>query len=82
MGKMTKSILQTLKEKHNKTEKENKEMKTTKILNTIKDITLITLIAGLVAFYGGMKYQEHQTSLVKSEAAGIVKSVKVEVSKE
>lgn len=78
MGK----ILNEVTEKHNQTKKENKDMKTIKILNTVKDITLIALIAGLIAFYGGMKYQEHQTSLVKSEAAGIVKSVKVEVSKE
>ena len=63
--------------------KQNKE-KTMKKLNieTIKTIIITILITGIIAFIGGMQYQKNQTEQVKTEAATIVKSVKVEVSKQ
>ena len=51
-------------------------------IETIKTIVITILITGMIAFIGGMKYQKSQTEQVKSEAATIVKNVKVEVSKQ
>jgi predicted negative regulator of RcsB-dependent stress response len=61
-----------------------KKKKTMKKLNieTIKTIIITILITAIVAFIGGMQYQKRQTEQVKTEAATIVKSVKVEVSKQ
>ena len=64
--------------------KENKKGEKMKKLNieTIKTIVITILITGMIAFIGGMQYQKSQTEQVKSEAATIVKNVKVEVSKQ
>ena len=64
--------------------KENKKEKKMKKLNieTIKTIIITILITGIIAFIGGMQYQKNQTEQVKTEAATIVKNVKVEVSKQ
>lgn len=51
-------------------------------IETIKTIIITILITGIVAFIGGMYYQKNQTEQVKTEAATIVKNVKVEVSKQ
>ena len=51
-------------------------------VETIKTIVITILITAIIAFVGGMKYQKSQTEQVKSEAATIVKNVKVEVSKQ
>nr|DAQ73348.1 MAG TPA: hypothetical protein [Caudoviricetes sp.] len=51
-------------------------------IETIKTIVITILITGMIAFIGGMQYQKSQTEQVKSEAATIVKNVKVEVSKQ
>ena len=64
--------------------KENKKGEKMKKLNieTIKTIVITILVTGMIAFIGGMQYQKSQTEQVKSEAATIVKNVKVEVSKQ
>ena len=61
-----------------------KRRKTMKKFNieTIKTIIITILITAIVAFIGGMQYQKNQTEQVKTEAATIVKNVKVEVSKQ
>ena len=51
-------------------------------IETIKTIVITILITAIIAFVGGMKYQKSQTEQVKSEAATIVKNVRVEVSKQ
>lgn len=51
-------------------------------IETIKTIIITILITGIIAFIGGMQYQKNQTEQVKSEAATIVKNVKVEMSKQ
>ena len=65
----------------NKENKKGEKMKTSKI-ETIKTIVITILVTGMIAFIGGMQYQKSQTEQVKSEAATIVKNVKVEVSKQ
>lgn len=74
--------MSSLKEnKENK--KQNKEKKMKKLnIETIKTIIITILITGIIAFIGGMQYQKNQTEQVKTEAAAIVKNVKVEVSKQ
>lgn len=68
--------------KENKKEN-NKEKKMKKLnIETIKTIIITILITGIIAFIGGMYYQKNQTEQVKTEAATIVKNVKVEVSKQ
>ena len=61
--------------------KENKKEKTMKKLN-IETIIITILITAIIAFISGMQYQKNQTEQVKTEAATIVKNVKVEVSKQ
>ena len=51
-------------------------------IETIKTIIITILITGIIAFVSGMYYQKHQAEEVKTEAATIVKNVKVEVSKQ
>ena len=69
--------------KENKENKQNKEKKMKKLnIETIKTIIITILITAIIAFVGGMYYQKHQTEQVKTEAATIVKNVKVEVSKQ
>lgn len=70
--------------KDNQLSQENKKEKKMKKLNieTIKTIIITILITGIIAFIGGMQYQKNQTEQVKTEAATIVKNVKVEVSKQ
>ena len=70
--------------KDNQLNQENKKEKTMKKFNieTIKTIIITILITGIIAFIGGMQYQKNQTEQVKTEAATIVKNVKVEVSKQ
>ena len=69
--------------KENKENKQNKEKKMKKLnIETIKTIIITILITGIIAFIGGMQYQKNQTEQVKTEAATIVKNVKVEVSKQ
>lgn len=68
--------------KENKKEN-NKEKKMKKFnIETIKTIIITILITGIIAFIGGMQYQKNQAEQVKTEAATIVKNVKVEVSKQ
>ena len=70
--------------KDNQSNRENKKENKMKKLNieTIKTIIITILITGIIAFIGGMQYQKNQTEQVKTEAATIVKNVKVEVSKQ
>lgn len=70
--------------KDNQLNQEDKKEKKMKKFNveTIKTIIITILITGIIAFIGGMQYQKNQTEQVKTEAATIVKNVKVEVSKQ
>lgn len=77
MGK----ILEESKAKFDNQKKEEKDMKTKKILNTIKDVAFIALVAMLIGIYVGIQYQKGQAALIKTEAASIVKDVKVDISK-
>lgn len=43
-----------------------------KTIETIKTIVIAVLVTGIIAFVGGMKYQAHVNSQVKSEAKSIV----------
>lgn len=74
--------MSSLKE-NKKIKAKSKEKKMKKLnIETIKTIIITILITGIVAFIGGMQYQKNQTEQVKTEAATIVKNVKVEVSKQ
>lgn len=66
------------KAKKQKEINKEKEMKSSKI-ETIKTIVLTALIAGIVAFIFGMHFEASNREKVATEAANMVKSVKVEV---
>lgn len=54
--------------------KEKKQMKNiniSKIFNAIKDIVLIAMIAGLIGFISGIRYQEAKTADIKTQASEI-----------
>lgn len=60
-----------------KPSKKEKQMKTSKI-ETIKTIVITALVTGIVAFIAGTIYANNIHNRVKSEAANIVRNVKVE----
>lgn len=60
-----------------KPSKKEKQMKTSKI-ETIKTIVITALVTGIVAFIAGTIYANNIHNRVKSEAANIVRNVKIE----
>lgn len=60
-----------------KPSKREKQMKTSKI-ETIKTIVITALVTGIIAFIAGTIYANNVHDRVKSEAANIVRNVKVE----
>ena len=61
----------------NKPSKKEKQMKTSKI-ETIKTIVITALVTGIIAFIAGTIYANSIHNQVKSEAANIVRNVKIE----
>lgn len=62
---------------------ENKKENTMKTkIETAKTIVITVLVTAIIAFAGGMQYQRMQHDQMKSEAAAIVKNVKIDVSKQ
>lgn len=51
-------------------------------IETVKTIVITILVTAIIAFAGGMQYQRMQHDQMKSEAAAIVKNVKIDVSKQ
>lgn len=81
---MGKSIVQQNKEDvKNKAKQEKQNMKKFdwKTIVTVT-ITLALVASHIAALLGGINYQKSQSEQVKAEAASIVKSVKVDVSKQ
>jgi Tfp pilus assembly protein PilE len=45
-------------------------------VETIKTVVIAVLVTGILAFVAGMKYQNHYSNSVKTEAKNMVSSLK------
>ena len=64
------------KENTNRKEKEMKNINWKGILETVKTITIVVLVAGVVGFMLGVKYQEQKTEQVDNRISNQIKQLK------
>ena len=64
------------KENTNRKEKEMKNINWKGILETVKTITIVALVAGVVGFMLGVKYQEQKTDQVDNRISNQIKQLK------
>lgn len=74
----TKSQLRAFvgEENINRKEKEMKNINWKGILETVKTITIVALVAGVVGFMLGIKYQEQKTEQVDNRISNQIKQLK------
>lgn len=64
------------RENINRKEKEMKNINWKGILETVKTITIVALVAGVVGFMLGVKYQERKTEQVDNRISNQIKQLK------